>query len=302
MDHGIWATWYDLADDTRARFLDWLHGSYLPTLQQRAGFAWVAHYRNDGGGQAMRQLGDSVIVRPQEDIGNGSQYVVMVGAPSPHTFFKPLALEIEQEPQHREMLALRRGVRTAIFSEETRVNGPAIGQRVQGGTPAPAIQMGSFRVRSVEEEIDLGCWYAQYRLPHMAQMPGCIAARKLNCVAGWPKHAILYEFVSLEARMQNFEEPHEVLGGGHQGMDRARGSLHHPYAGLAGHRPAYLAAGGIGTGGRHGSLLETRHGRERDQGRRRQGARDGRKHPGAGGRAQGRGDPRIVGEIRQMVA
>jgi hypothetical protein len=211
MDHGIWATWYDLADDTRARFLDWLHGSYLPALQQRAGFAWVAHYRNDGGGQAMRQLGDNIIVRPQEDIGDGSQYVVLVGAPSPHTFFKPLALEIEQEPQHRDMLALRRGVRTAIFSEETRVNGPAIGQRVQGGTPAPAIQMGSFRVRGVEEEIDLGCWYAQYRLPHMAQMPGCIAARKLNCVAGWPKHAILYEFVSLEARMQNFEEPHESL-------------------------------------------------------------------------------------------
>ena len=137
------------------------------------------------------------------------------------------------------MLALRRGVRTAIFSEETRVNGPAIGQRVQGGTPAPAIQMGSFRVRSVEEEIDLGCWYAQYRLPHMAQMPGCIAARKLNCVAGWAKHAILYEFVSLRGAHAELRGTARGLGGGHQGMDRARGSLHHPYAGLAGHRPAY---------------------------------------------------------------
>ena len=101
MDHGIWATWYDLADDTRARFLDWLHGSYLPALQQRPGFAWVAHYRNEGGGAAMRQLGDNVIVRPQEDIGSGSQYVVLVGAPSPHTFLKPLALEIEQGPASR---------------------------------------------------------------------------------------------------------------------------------------------------------------------------------------------------------
>ncbi len=177
MDHGIWATWYDLTDDTRERFLDWLHGTYLPALQQRPGFAWAAHYRNEGGGDAdARTSIDAILTRPQEDIGDGSQYVVLVGAPSPHTFLSPLALDIEQEPPFRDMLALRRGVRSAIFSEEARVNGPAIGQRPQGGTPGPAIQMGSFRVRSVQEEFDLGCWYAQYRLPHMAQMPGCIAS------------------------------------------------------------------------------------------------------------------------------
>jgi hypothetical protein len=211
MDHGIWATWYDLADDTRERFLGWLHGVYLPALQQMPGFAWTAHYRNDGGGEKMRALGANILVRPDEDIGNGSQYVVLVGAPSPHTFFSPLALEIEKDPRFRDMLAMRQGVRSAVFSEEARVNGPAIGQRPQGGAPGPAIQMGSFRVRSIEEEFDLGCWYAQYRLPHMARMPGCIAARKLNCVAGWPKHAILYEFISLAARLRDFEEPHEAL-------------------------------------------------------------------------------------------
>jgi hypothetical protein len=43
MDHGIWATWYDLADDSRSRFLDWLHTHYLPELQHRPGFAWSAH-------------------------------------------------------------------------------------------------------------------------------------------------------------------------------------------------------------------------------------------------------------------
>lgn len=211
MDHGIWATWYDLADSTRERFLGWLHGKYLPALQQMSGFAWAAHYRNDGGGEKMRTLGANILARPDEDIGNGSQYVVLVGAPSPHTFFSPLALEIEKDTRFRDMLALRQGVRSAVFSEEARVNGPAVGQRPQGGTPGPAIQMGSFRVRSIEEEFDLGCWYAQYRLPHMARMPGCIAARKLNCVAGWAKHAILYEFVSLEARLRDFEEPHEAL-------------------------------------------------------------------------------------------
>jgi hypothetical protein len=43
MDRGIWATWYDLADDSRSRFLDWLHTYYLPELQHRPGFAWSAH-------------------------------------------------------------------------------------------------------------------------------------------------------------------------------------------------------------------------------------------------------------------
>jgi hypothetical protein len=144
-------------------------------------------------------------------MGQGSQYLMLVGAPSPHTFLNPSVLEPEKATDVRDMLALRQGVRTAIFSEETRVSGPAIRHRAAGTTPAAAIQMGSFRVRSIEEEFDLGCWYAQYRLPHMAQMPGSVASRKLLSVAGWAKHAILYEFTSLDARMQNFEEPHEAL-------------------------------------------------------------------------------------------
>ncbi len=211
MDHGIWATWYDLADTERERFLGWLHGAYLPFLKQGPGYAWVAHYENTGGGAAMRAVGDTILTRPGEAIGQGGQYVMLVGAPSPHTFLNPFAPDLALPAGFREMLALRREMRTAIFAEEVRVNGPAARERPPGTAPGPAIQMGSFRVRSVEEEFDLARWYAQYRLPHMAQMPGCIAARKLLCVAGWVKHAILYEFTSLEARMNEFEEPHEAL-------------------------------------------------------------------------------------------
>ncbi len=211
MDQGIWATWYDLEDGDRDRFLDWLHGDYLPALQARPGFAWAAHYESEGGGAAMRKVRDEIITGPDEDIGQGSQFLMLVGAPSPHTFLKPSVLEMERDAPSsvRDMLALRREVRACIFCEEARVTGPAINEAVFGGPPGPAIQMGSFRVRTVEEEFDLGCWYAQYRLPHMSQMPGCIRARKLNCVAGWAKHSVLYEFASLEARLANFEEPHE---------------------------------------------------------------------------------------------
>ena len=211
MDNGIWATWYDLDDGTRDRFLDWLHADYLPALKQRPGYAWIAHYRNEVGGPAMRHLGQDILARPDEDVGSGTQFLMLVGAASPHVFLAPSVMEPEIPPQFRDMLALRRGLRTAIFAEEARVSGPAARSRPPGTTPAPGIQMGSFRVRSLEEEFDLGCWYAQYRLPHMAQAPGSVGTRKLLSVAGWAKHSILYEFTSLEARLKNFEEPHESL-------------------------------------------------------------------------------------------
>ena len=211
MDYGIWATWYDVSSNHQAEFLTWMHSEYLPSVKARPGYAWAAHYQSDGGGQAMRLMRDTVIARPNEEVGTGTEYLMIVGAHSPHVFLAPSIFQLEQEAPERvrHMLSLRQGLRTAIFCEEARVNGPATGERVPGTTSAPAIQMGSFRVRSVEEEFDLGCWYAQYRLPHMAQMTGCIGTRKLLSVAGWVKHAILYEFSSLQTRIEYFERPHE---------------------------------------------------------------------------------------------
>ena len=51
----------------------------------------------------------------------------------------------------------------------------------------------------MENEDELETWYARSRLPLMAPMTGCVGARKLVSISGWAKHAILYEFVSLEA-------------------------------------------------------------------------------------------------------
>ena len=211
MDTGIWATWYDLEASGAETYLSWLHDDYLPWLRGRAGVAWVAHYRSDGGGEAMHDLRGRILSRPDEEVGQGAQYVLLVGAASPHVFLDP---SIHDASWHRgeadaAMLGRRLGTRTAIFAEEARVTGPASGTRPAGSTPAPAIQFGTFRVRSLDEEFDLGCWYAQYRLPFMAQMTGSVATRKLVCVAGWPKHGILYEFTSLEDRLANFETPHE---------------------------------------------------------------------------------------------
>lgn len=210
MDQGIWATWYDLEAGAEDRFLAWLHGEYLPFLKQIPGHAWVAHYRNVGPGAALANYHE-VAGHSPTDIGTGSQYVILVGAPSTHTFIKPFVLDRPLPHGFGEMLAQRKGLRTAILCEEARIDGPAAHTRLPGSTPAPAIQFGSFRIRTVEEEFDLARWYAQYRFPTMAQLPGVVMTRKFLCSVGWAKHAVLYEFESLEARTTHFEEPHESL-------------------------------------------------------------------------------------------
>lgn len=238
MNHGIWATWYDLADESKERFLAWAHECYCPYLRVQPGYAWVAHYRYTGGGAQMEQVKATVIGHTQEPIGNGTQYLLLVGAASAHTFFKPSVRDMPLPPDFDAMLALRLGTRTAIFTEEARVNGPEPGEFGPGAGPGPAIQMGGFRMRTPDEEFDLGRWYAQYRLPFMAKMPGCIATRKLSGVAGWAKHSVLYEFTSLAARLRFFEEPHEALA-----LDKTRweskviaGTVHAPGSPFIGER------------------------------------------------------------------
>ena len=212
MDNGIWATWYDLPADGRDAHLEWLHTAYLPALTARPGIAWAAHYEITGGGKDMKTLGDR-LARPDDDVPTGSGFLTLVGAPSPHAFFQADALwrPENMDAETAGHLGQRQGVRSAVFTEEARVTGPAVDQGVPGGVPAPAIQMGSFRIQTPEDEFALGSWYAQYRLPAMARMPGVIATRKLAGIAGWAKHAILYEFTSLDARLEHFEKPHEAL-------------------------------------------------------------------------------------------
>ena len=212
MDNGIWATWYDLGEDNRDAFIEWLHGDHLPEIQRRPGVAWAAHYGITGGGEKMQAIHIKLVRAEDDGLGTGTQYLMLVGAASPHVFADPRIDEWEQglgEPA-KSMLAGRVGTRTCIFVQEEIVTGPEYDARPAGSTPGPAIQMGSFRSRSVEEEFDLAAWYAQYRLPHMSRMPGCIATRKLVSIAGWAKHSILYEFTSLDARQEHFQN-HESL-------------------------------------------------------------------------------------------
>ena len=210
MDLGVWATWYDLDVANRDEFLDWAHREYLPHLRTMPGISWVAHYSNEGGGPQMDHLVHNVIGRTDANIGHGTQFVILVGAVSSHSFFKPHIADIVWPNGFEKMFGLQCGRRAAIFTEVHRVAGPDGESTTIGGPPGPYVQMGSFCMSTEEKDFELGKWYAQHRLPYMAQMPGCILTRKYVGVAGWSKHAVMYEFASAEARLQQFEVKHET--------------------------------------------------------------------------------------------
>lgn len=240
MDSALWATWYDLPADRTDEYLAWLHAEYLPQLRARPGYAWVAHYKTLPRTPHFAKIREVLKRTDVPGLNTGCQYAILVGAVNALTLFSPSALDLEaaQTGRARDMLELRQGVQSYIYSEFARVNGPEYNLRVPGTTPAPAIQMGTLRMKTVADEHDLAKWYAQYRLPHMARMPGSIATRVMACVHGWPKFGVLYEFASLQARHDNFEVPHESLGlDESQWTGRiARNNMHAPGSPIVGER------------------------------------------------------------------
>ncbi|MEJ7929379.1 hypothetical protein WG922_05270 [Ramlibacter sp. AN1015] len=239
MSEGLWASWYDLPQGDAQRILDWTHQSYLPFLNTLPGIRWVAHYRYAGGGAQMSQVKQTVVSHTEdEDIGHGSQYLVLAGAANAHAFFVPEFTEAPMPEGFGQMLAWRQGLRSAAFTLEAGVDGPSRSVQTGDSAPAPAIQMGTLQPRSIESEFDLIRWYAQYRLPSMAKMAGVVRTRKWSGVAGWPKHGILYEFESLAHRLEHFERPHEslALDPTHWTNKITRASVHAPGSPFIGER------------------------------------------------------------------
>ena len=59
MDRAFWITWYDLPDNGREQYLDWLHETYIQKITARPGVLWAAHFASEsnvaplGGGKGM---------------------------------------------------------------------------------------------------------------------------------------------------------------------------------------------------------------------------------------------------------
>jgi hypothetical protein len=202
IDRGLWVTWYDLPETGRDAYLSWLHESYLPALLKRSGYLWAAHY-------ATRETEARSDLHHVEDpkVPTGFHYILLIGAKDAGVFGNPAPIEIHSAlpEQGRKMLAMRSGERVNLMTESSRCDGQAGKTYKDGLTAAPCIQIGSFNC-PVEYEQEMLAGYVQVRLPAMCQASSCVRTRKLNSAAGWAKHAILYEFASLEG----FERDYEV--------------------------------------------------------------------------------------------
>jgi len=205
MDKALWITWYDLPEERRDAYLDWLHGAYLPQLLERPGYLWAAHYASED--RPIRNAKKDGAMRrhpPAGSVPEGFRYMLLVGGNDVHAFAHPTPAEHHARLPDtvRKMLALRSGASTNIMIEQSRVLGPEAGSGEPVAAPSPCIQLGSFVFDGDEEA--LLAWYEQWRLPSMAEIPGCVRVRKLVSIAGWAKHAILHEFTSAAARNEHF--------------------------------------------------------------------------------------------------
>lgn len=200
MDRGIWATWYDLPVESESEYLSWFHEKYLPEACARRGYLWGAHYELVERG-TPREVNPHVKYSNDPSVPSGTEFLILFGAESSYTFMDPgpNRLAEEESQETREMLSRRIGERSCIFSEEFRLEGPESSGWPLGTMPAPVVQIGSFNLRSPEDELEMGTWYAQSRLPNFVRLPGCIRVRKLLSSAGWAKHSILYELSSTDA-------------------------------------------------------------------------------------------------------
>jgi len=197
-DRGLWITWYDLPADGRDAYFSWLHETYLPALLKRPGYLWAAHYASqdlEGGTE------NSTRYKHVDDprVGKGYRYMLLIAAADANVFGDPVpsVWNAALPEEGKKMLALRSGERVNLFTETGRREGRALSAHREGMMGAPCIQVGSFDCPTeLEEEMHAG--YVLQRLPKMCATPSCIRVRKLNSVAGWAKHGILYEFASKE--------------------------------------------------------------------------------------------------------
>ena len=209
MDRGLYATWYDVPEDSEAEYLNWLHGTYLPAMLRRPGYLWAAHVRNVIDPEREAHNERRLVHTTDQSVGTGFRFLLVFGAEDAHRFVDPTMeqIEIELDETGLRMMAMRQGERSAIFVDAGRVEGPSSRKRSPGITPGPVIQFGTFNINDLANETEMNAWYARSRLPLVETKEGNVGARRLVSMSGWPKHGILYEFETLEDAARNLVDP-----------------------------------------------------------------------------------------------
>ena len=75
LDRAFWVTWYDLPAEGREKYLEWLHGSFIPKMLKKPGFLHAAHYQSEikiKPEARLNQLNDP-------DFPRGNQFMLVFG-------------------------------------------------------------------------------------------------------------------------------------------------------------------------------------------------------------------------------
>ena len=122
-----------------------------------------------------------------------------------------------------------------IYREVSTVMGQEADQVPESGF-APVVQVGTFNMPSGEDELAVQEWYRTRRLPSFAGIQGGIRARRLIGVCGAPAQlGVLYEFTSLQERIDHFEPLEAVDHDEHRPSAAAR-TQHPPFSPAVGVR------------------------------------------------------------------
>ena len=200
------ADWFDLEENQKDEFWSWLHRTFLPALQSASGVAWVGHY--DIIEQPDRPYIEGAPQKVEADpseVPPGWQNVILTAAASPEAFFgKGNAVDALAEA-HADKLSECLNHRWAVFIEEQVINSPEQRASPYGMGPPPAMQLGNFNTRTWEDGFELARWYRAERFPRVSVSRGMIRGRKLQSIAGWSKHGVLWEGTELADDDFSFE-------------------------------------------------------------------------------------------------
>ena len=223
MDKAIWAIFYDLPAKGREAYLEWFHGVHILEKLARPGYRWAAHYEAVHPGKAFEKVFGRLGREEDPALASGAGFIALFGGETTRTFFDPSPAQLKegQSAETREMVSRRVKPLGLIYCEEWRAEGPDAGAREGADILSPAIQMGRYDARGNDE--DLQTWYAQERMAGVERTSGCVGARKLLASSGSPRHSVLYEYVSLEAREENYASLEET-----EWTHRVHGYLLHP--------------------------------------------------------------------------
>lgn len=204
MDQLLRATWLASTDG------DAQEQRIVQLLRDRSSVGESAGYRLNDGGRDMQALA-ARLARLEIDSDLKPTWLVLTELTDLQA-----AMEVERDLRsaEEELAPDVAVVSRALYRQISGRPGPLAETTTGFG---PAIQFGTFSMQSPQDEWDLADWYETHRLTEFTRVSGAIRVRRYVSVAGPAKFAVLYEFDSLQSRLDHFERPMEshALSGDH---------------------------------------------------------------------------------------